>query len=63
MSNCMCCGYPGIDWWAGDHKIILSNVQHCQALRWHGFSGDMPLVDESAAKLEDWLTGHGVRVR
>jgi hypothetical protein len=41
----------------------LSNVQHCHALRWTGFSSDMPLVDESAAKLKEWLTGHGVRVR
>ena len=61
--DCMCCGYPGIDWWAGDRKIILSNVQHCHALRWSGFGGDMPLVKESAAKLKDWLIDHGVRVR
>ena len=61
--DCLCCGYPGIDWWAGDRKIILSNVQHCHALRWSGFGGDMPLVKESAAKLKDWLIDHGVRVR
>ena len=63
LGNCACCGYPGIDWWTGDRKIILSNVQHCHALRWSGFGGDMPLVDESAAKLKGWLTDHGVKIR
>ena len=61
MSNCMCCGYPGIDWWVGDKKIVLSNVQHCRALRWEGFGGDMPLVKDSSKKLRSWLQDHGIK--
>ena len=60
MSDCMCCGYPGIDWWVGDKKIVLSNVQHCRALRWEGFGGDMPLVKDSSKKLQSWLQDHGI---
>lgn len=63
LSNCLCCGYPGVDWWIGERKIVLSSVQHCQALRWKGFSGDMPFIKESSEELEKWLIGHGVKIR
>ena len=55
-----CCGYPGIDWWAGDRRIVLSSVQHGRALRWKGFSGDIPFVKESSEKLRAWLKDHGI---
>ena len=60
--SCACCGYPGIDWWVGDRKIVLSNVHHCRAIRWEGFSGDMLLVKESSDNLRAWLESHGVNV-
>ncbi len=59
--SCWCCGYPGIDWWSGDRRIVLSSVQHGRALRWEGFSGDMPLVKDSSIKLQSWLQNHGIK--
>ena len=58
--SCWCCGYPGIDWWSGGRRIVLSSVQHGRALRWEGFSGDMPLVKDSSIKLQSWLQDHGI---
>jgi hypothetical protein len=68
--SCMCCGYPGLDWYKGNHRIVLSSVQHGHAIRWKGFTslrlfylfkvfyGDAPLTEESAQWLNQWLKEH-----
>jgi hypothetical protein len=58
--GCMCCGYPGIDWYRGRKRIALTSVQHLFRLRWRGFSGDACLTDESAQWLHRWFTIHGM---
>lgn len=59
--KCMCCGYPGIDWYKGEEMIALTGMQHCFALRWKGFGGgDAHLTDESSVKLAKWMLEHGV---
>jgi hypothetical protein len=55
---CMCCGFPGIDWYQGKQRIALTAVQHGQAIRMEG--SDWRLSDESRVWLTRWLTAHGV---
>lgn len=67
---CMCCGYPGIDWYKGPKRIALTSLQHGHSIRWKEFGtsyfgpfrfcGDIPLKLESAIWMLDWLKGHGV---
>ena len=59
--QCMCCGYPGVDWWKGGERIALTAVQHGRALRWGAFSDDYPFTEESAKALARWFEDHGVR--
>ena len=33
---CMCCGYPGVDWWRGDKRVAVSAIHHGSALRVEG---------------------------
>ena len=62
--GCMCCGYPGIDWYRKGKRIALTAMQHGHSLRWKGFKsgsdkfGDCYYTDESKAKLEDWFKAH-----
>lgn len=69
METCMCCGYPGIDFYKGNHRLANTSVQHAVKLRWAGFStarvafrqmgyGDAPLTKESQAWLEAFLSEH-----
>jgi len=61
---CMCCGYPGIDWWRDGQRIVVSAVHHGQALRVESFWGDLQLAFESSRLVQEWLkekcglTGH-----
>ena len=57
---CMCCGYPGIDWYRGRKRIALTSVQHGRAMRWDGFPGDAALTEPSSAWLVDWFLMHGI---
>ena len=57
---CMCCGYPGIDWYRGGKRIALTSVQHGRAIRWDGFPGDAALTEPSSAWLVDWFLMHGI---
>ena len=57
--ECMCCGYPGIDWYRGRARIALTSVQHGFALRWNGFPGDAHFTEESARWLRQWFDRHG----
>ncbi len=59
-SQCGCCGYPGIDWYAGGERIVLTGMQHGSAVRWAGFSTDEHLTEESSAWLNRFLRLRGV---
>ena len=62
--RCMCCGYPGIDWYRKGKRIALTAMQHGHSLRWKGFRsgsdkfGDCYYTDGSKAKLTDWFKAH-----
>lgn len=62
---CMCCGYPGIDWWKGGKRVVMTAVHHGQTLRWgSGFCGDAHFAPGSARRLQDWFKAHcGVDIR
>ena len=55
---CMCCGYPGVDWWKGGERVALTALQHGEALRWRAFSGDCPFTSESSQALARWFKEH-----
>ena len=55
---CCCCGYPGVDWWKGDRRIVKSAIHHGRALRCEGFSSDLGLALSSRAQLRDWFRQH-----
>ncbi len=55
---CMCCGYPGIDWWKGGERVALTALQHGEALRWRAFSGDCPFTKESSQAIARWFKEH-----
>ena len=57
---CRCCGYPGIDWWCGDKKLALTALKHKRSLWWEGIGGVAPLTIESAIKVQEWFTCHGI---
>ena len=70
LGGCLCCGYPGIDWYRGGTRVALTSVQHGKNVRWQGFStarilgvkvgyGDAPLTSASRAWLNEWLAEHG----
>ena len=52
---CMCCGYPGIDWWRDGKRVVVSAVHHGQALRVTGFWGDLQLTFGSRRLVQEWL--------
>ena len=62
--ECMCCGYPGIDWYRKGKRIALTAMQHGHSLRWKGFKsgsdkfGDCYYTNESKTKLADWFRAH-----
>ena len=56
--QCKCCGYPGVDWWKGDQRIVKSSIHHGMALRCEGFSSDRGLALSSRTKLRDWFKRH-----
>ena len=57
---CMCCGYPGLDWYIGNTRIALTGVQHGRAIRWKDFPGDGFLTDDSSRNLSKWLFDHHI---
>ena len=57
---CMCCGFPGIDWYQGTERIALTAVQHGKAIRWRGWA-DLRLTDASGEWFAQWLVAHGVK--
>lgn len=60
-THCMCCGYPGIDWYRGRKRLALTAIQHGEALRWRDFPGDAWFTAESSLWLMRWLIGNGIK--
>lgn len=71
LESCLCCGFPGIDWYVGRKRVALTAVQHIQNLRWRGFStarilgtsvahGDAPLTADSRRWLTNWFERHSL---
>jgi len=58
--GCLCCGYPGIDWYRNGRRIALTSVQHGHGLRWKRFPGDAYLTDDSQKSLQQWFIHHGM---
>ena len=52
---CLCCGYPGIDWWRDGKRVAVSALHHGNALRVEGIVGDMRLTIESGRRIQEWL--------
>ena len=59
-SACICCGFPGLDWYCGERRIALTSLKHGQALRWEGFRGDAELTPASSLGVVEWLAQHGI---
>ena len=67
---CMCCGYPGLDWYKGSKRLALTAAHHGQGIRWREFGtsysgpfrhyGDVPLTLDSSIWLIEWLRQQGV---
>jgi hypothetical protein len=57
---CMCCGFPGIDWYRGRYRLALTGLQHGRALRWKGFPGDAFFTKESSKRLAQWMLNHHI---
>jgi len=74
MDSCLCCGYPGIDWYKDGKRVALTSIQHYFALRWKGFPGnarftygdarftygDARFTQESSEWIVTWLAKHGI---
>ena len=71
--TCMCCGYPGMDWYKGTDRLALTSIQHGKRIRWKGFStrrfarlrsgyGDADLTEASAQWLQHWLQDKGIGI-
>ncbi|MBC8468155.1 MAG: hypothetical protein H8D56_01685 [Planctomycetes bacterium] len=59
-TSCMCCGYPGIDWYCKGRRVALTSIQHGEAIRWRGFESDEPLTRRSANWLRSFLSENEV---
>ena len=59
-SACMCCGYPGLDWYRGKKRVALTALHHGRAIRWSEFPGDAQLTPRSSQAIVDWLAERGI---
>lgn len=55
---CMCCGYPGVDWWRDGKRIAVSAIHHGSALRVEGKVCDWRLAISSGRRIDRWLQDH-----
>jgi hypothetical protein len=58
--DCLCCGYPGLDWYRGSTRLALTSVKHGSNIAWGQFPSSAALTQKSATWLKGWLVGHGV---
>ena len=59
-SVCMCCGYPGLDWYRGKKRVALTALHHGRAIRWNEFPGDAQLTLRSSQAIVEWLAKRGI---
>ncbi|MHC4547092.1 MAG: hypothetical protein ACYSYL_21705 [Planctomycetota bacterium] len=57
---CACCGWPGIDFYSGSERIMVTSVQHNKALRTPIAQYDLKLNSKSKKFMEN-LTRRFVR--
>ena len=55
---CMCCGYPGVDWWRDGKRIVVSALHHGRALRVEGKGYNWRLATSSRQHIDKWLKEH-----
>ncbi len=59
--RCMCCGDPTIEIYRGEALVLSLGYHHGQSLRWlDRWQGDGRLTAESAARIAEWMSTHGV---
>ena len=56
--GCMCCGYPGIDWWRGGERIVVSAIHHGYELRIDGKYFDWVFSRDSRQRILRWMQKH-----
>ena len=56
--QCACCGYPGIDWWKGDERLVISAIHHGGALGVKGSAVNLGLSRFSRLALSKWFKEH-----
>ena len=56
--GCMCCGYPGIDWWRGGERIVVSAIHHGYELRIDGKYFDWVFSRDSRQRILRWMQNH-----
>ena len=61
--GCMCCGFPGIDWWKGDKLLARTAIHHLKGMRWKGFYGDAEFSSESEALLRAWFSTRSIEIK
>jgi hypothetical protein len=52
-SSCECCGWPGIDFYSGSERIMITSVQHNEALRTRIAPYDLKLTYGSKKFMEN----------
>jgi len=60
-NDCMCCGTPGIDWYQGTNRVLLTAWKHGKGLMSCGTIA--VFMPESQAWMEAWLQRHGLNDR
>ena len=60
IGSCMCCGYPGVDWYIGSQRIAITAIHHGKTLRWNVFVGDARFTEEASLKLSQWLIANKI---
>ncbi len=60
VDACMCCGYPGVDWFKATNRLALTGMQHGIGLRWEGFPGDASFTEQSSHALAKWMLKQGI---
>ncbi len=52
---CFCYGYPEIDWYRGDERLMRTTLKHNQSLEWPEIVGSAMLTPESSLWIVEWL--------
>ena len=61
--GCMCCGFPGIDWWKGDKLLARTAIHHLKGMRWKGFYGAAEFSPEAETLLRAWFSARSIEIK